>query len=138
VCCFSNKFAFKSSSSKTMSSHDVIGEGSVVILQRLHYMRTHKIQSGGSKKHPNASEPPKVQLGKECVDLTAMLGQPYGSAFKMVRTGKAKVWQLEKVDVDLVYREEEKLSGERPDDDGADVASEVSQRDNRHLQDDGE
>ena len=79
------------------SAGTVIRDGDVVVLQRYNYLRTHKIDTKCGARQP------RVQLAKETVDLSAVLGHPYGSTFKMVRAGK--VWALERTEEKVDFEE---------------------------------
>lgn len=125
-----------------MADENVISEGDMVVIQRLNYLRSHKIASAkasAKKPHPG---PPRVQIGRETVDLQAALGQPYGTAFRMVRKTHSREWELQPVSLELVQREEDKVSGEASND-AADAQAAtmeeegIAGRDNRNLQDDG-
>ena len=106
---------------------DCVTDGSYVIVQKFDYMRTLLIRS--SK--------PGVQLGKDLVDFSAVIGQPYESMFKMVpHPDKKKGWTLEQVSeeqvVDFVSTFNEKL---QPDSSMAETDPE-RRPDNRDLIDD--
>ena len=72
---------------------DCVADGSYVIVEKLDYMRTLRVRS--SK--------PCVQLGKDTVDFSAVVGKPYESVFKMVPDpDKKKGWRLDAVTEDQV------------------------------------
>jgi len=72
---------------------DCVADGSYVIVEKLDYMRTLLVRS--SK--------PCVQLGKDTVDFSAVVGKPYESVFKMVPDpDKKKGWRLDAVTEDQV------------------------------------
>ncbi len=71
---------------------EVIKDGDVVVIQRDKYMRVQKISVGANKNCV-------IHLGKEQVEMTAIVGQRYGSIFKMVpHEKKKKMWNLEYVE----------------------------------------
>ncbi len=103
---------------------EFISDGQVIVIQRHNYMRTHRL---------NVAKSRNVQLGKETVDMSAVVGSQFGDTFKMVhdggeggKKGGSRKWKLEKTD-DAVNFEELFLDGE--DGDG------VGGRDNRDLVD---
>ncbi len=120
------------------SDAGLIREGDVVVIQRLDYMRTHKVGGGRNKRKPASSSPappPKVQLGKETVELSAVLGCPFGSFFRMVKEGGGgggkKGWTLQRVSHQQVEAEVSALGGQAGEDNGAAQQG----RDNRDLLD---
>ncbi len=113
----------------------LISRGDVVIIQRLSYMKTHKIGNAGQDGKKAA---PKVKLGKETVDLSGALGCTYGSAFRMVREGGRREWLLERVDARVLQAEEENMlggDGQRQGKEEEEVPSGGGGQDNRDLLD---
>lgn len=86
---------------------DVIVDGSVVVVQRYNYLRTHTINTKGGEKVP------KMQLGKDLlIDMTSILGCQFGTTFKMTKADpKDKEWKLVKTEEEALF-EEEGLLGE--------------------------
>ena len=83
---------------------DVVEDGCYVVVQRYQYMRTLLVKS--SK--------PMVQLGKDSIDFSNVIGCKYGSTFKMTpHPTKSKGWLLEMTSqdqvVDFEQQFEEKL-----------------------------
>ena len=52
---------------------DIVVAGRMVILQKFNYMRTHLL-------NPNKN----LQLGRDLINLSGIVGQRYGTTFKMV------------------------------------------------------
>lgn len=74
-----------------------IKDGEFVVIQRDNYMRTQKLV---------ASKNCHISLGKDQIELANVIGQPYGSAFKMVpHATKKKLWIVEKTDEILNFEE---------------------------------
>ena len=61
----------------TVASDDVIAAGRTVVLQKYKYLRTHLL-------NPNKN----LQLGRDVVNLSGIVGQPYGTTFQMVSDHK--------------------------------------------------
>jgi len=116
---------------------DAVSDGSYVVVQKLDYMRTLLIRSAK----------PSVQLGKDTIDFSSVIGQPYESIFKMSPDPqKKKGWRLERVKeeevIDFVSTFQEKLQPDHAIEkgeggDGSESGTSASQRpDNRDLVDD--
>jgi tRNA (adenine-N(1)-)-methyltransferase non-catalytic subunit len=104
----------------------LILDGQVIVIQRHNYMRTHKLNL---KKNSN------VQLGKETVDMSAVVGHRFGETFKMMHDADAKgrnsnrMWTLEK-SKEAVDFEDLFLNGDEAEKDDV-----VADKDNRNLVD---
>ena len=61
----------------SVASDDVIAAGRTVVLQKYKYLRTHLL-------NPNKN----LQLGRDVVNLSGIVGQPYGTTFQMVSDHK--------------------------------------------------
>jgi tRNA (adenine-N(1)-)-methyltransferase non-catalytic subunit len=106
---------------ETTNHDDVIRDGDIVVIQRHNYLRTHKL---------NAAKECQVQLGRDCIDLSQILGQRYGSTFKMItHETKKKCWQVdltnELIDFESLFNVT----------DGDDEEPNGASRDNRNLVD---
>jgi len=75
-----------------MSNEDVIEAGKTVVIQKYKYMRTHVL---------NPKKP--LQMGRDMIDITPIVGCKFGTTFKMIPDTKKKVFSLEICDaaVDL-------------------------------------
>lgn len=75
-----------------MSQEDVIEAGKTVVIQKYKYMRTHVL---------NPKKP--LQMGRDLIDITPIVGCKFGTTFKMIPDTKKKVFTLEICDaaVDL-------------------------------------
>ena len=86
---------------------NVIQDGDYVVIQRHTYMRVQKLNSVKN-----------CQLGRDSVELKNVIGQPYGSMFKMIpHESKKKVWKVEPTDEildfeDIFLGDDDKPSGE--------------------------
>lgn len=94
----------------------LIEDGAVIIIQRFQYMRTFSL---------NLKKNASVQLGNDTVNLSAILGHPYGTAFKMKHESK-KQWSLQ-ITQDIPDFEEQFLDQEEE--------VEEARKDNRDLKD---
>ena len=110
-----------------------IEDGAVIIIQRFQYMRTFNLNVG---KNPN------VQLGNDSIDVSAILGHPYGTSFKMKKkhgndNNNKRQWHLERTeeipDFEEQFLEQEGDSGEAETQ--VEEASSAPRKDNRDLKD---
>ena len=99
----------------------IITDESTIVIQRFNYQKTHRLDT------KNGQKVPKVQLGKDAVDLTAVIGQRFGAVFKMIKESpKDKIFALVKIDESqMTDFEKVFLDGDE----------DVSSKDNRDLKD---
>jgi len=94
----------------------MIEAGKTVIIQKYNYMRTHVLNP---KKN--------LQLGRDIVDISGIVGHQFGTTFRMVSDTNKKVFSLEKV-AEVVDFESIFLSGESGNDNRDLVDDEKSQK----------
>ena len=95
---------------------EVIKDGDFVVIQRDNYMRVQKL---------NAAKNCQISLGKDQVELINVIGEKYGSAFKMIsHEKKKKMWKVELTDEMADFESIFLEQNEQP-----------SGKDNRNIQD---